>query len=306
MQPEEFTELFNTILINVTASSATRPRGTTSRDEVVPAICRGERPDGADPGLERRLRVRRGGLHARDRCWPRRWGTTSSGERVKIYATDVDEEALDQARQASLRTSAGRGDAVPELLRNATSSRVGERYVVPQGPAPVGDLRAPRPRAGCPDLAHRPARLPQHADVLQRRDAGARSWRASTSRSTDGGFLFLGKAEMLLTHSTTSSRRSTSSAGSSQAGRGQPAGAIRVAPTSSARRRADSSLTRRRLRDERVRRRPGRPARRRPRRSRSRWPTQPRARPVRPRARGPRPAASRTSSCRTGRSSCAR
>src|SRR6266508_39881 len=36
-----------------------------------------------------------------------------------------------------------------------------------------GHLRAQRPGPGRADLAHRPAGLPEHADVLQRRDAGA-------------------------------------------------------------------------------------------------------------------------------------
>ena len=49
------------------------------------------------------------------------------------------------------------------------------------------------------DLARRPARVPQHADVLQRRDADAASSRGFTSRCATAGYLFLGKAEMLLT-----------------------------------------------------------------------------------------------------------
>ena len=108
-------------------------------------------------------------------------GAEAFRERVKIYATDVDEEALDQARQA-VYTDAGRRGGPAGAAASATSSRRRRRYAFRK------DLR----RAvifgrhdldpGRADLADRPAGLPQHADVLQRRDAGADPRRASTSR----------------------------------------------------------------------------------------------------------------------------
>ena len=68
----------------------------------------------------------------------------------------------------------------PELGRRRSAGtarpvlrRGGRRAGVPQGPAAPGDLRAPRPRAGPAHLTHRPAVVPQHADVLHPPDPGA-------------------------------------------------------------------------------------------------------------------------------------
>ena len=50
--------------------------------------------------------------------------------------------------------------------------REGERRLrLPERSAPLGDLRPPRPRSGRADLPDRSPRLPQHPDVLQCRDA---------------------------------------------------------------------------------------------------------------------------------------
>ena len=140
----------------------------TSRDAVLPDLLAAA-ADRADPGLERRLRLRGGGVHAWRWCSPRRSACDAFRERVKIYATDVDEEALTRPGRRS--TPSGARGLPPGYLERVL--RAGRRPVrLPQGPAPQRDLRPQRPGAGRPDLAHRPAGLPQHPDVLQRRDAG--------------------------------------------------------------------------------------------------------------------------------------
>ena len=98
-------------------------------------------------------------------------GEQAFQDRVKIYATDADEEALDQARAAAYRPRRSR--ACRRALLERYFERTDQRYVFRKDLRRVGDLRAQRPRPGRADLAHRPARLPQHAHVLQRRDAGA-------------------------------------------------------------------------------------------------------------------------------------
>ena len=142
------------------------------RDEVVPAAARARRrpTSRSASGAPAAPRARR--PTPSRWCWPRRWGRAEFRERVKIYATDVDEEALGQARQATYSAKRQVEASRAELLERYFEP-VEQRYAVPQGPAPRRHLRPPRPRAGRPDLAHRPARLPQHPDVLQRRDAGA-------------------------------------------------------------------------------------------------------------------------------------
>ena len=121
MHPDEFTALFNTILINVTGFFRDPDAWDYLRDEVCPRLLAAKARRPADPGLERRLRVRRGGLHPRHGAGRGCWGRTRSGERVKIYATDVDEEALAQARQAVYTEREVRG-IPPELLDRSTSS----------------------------------------------------------------------------------------------------------------------------------------------------------------------------------------
>ena len=75
--PRGVRRLFNTILINVTAFFRDRRPGS-SWDRGHPADPRGKRPDDADPGLERRLRLGRRGLHLA-MVLARRWGRRRSG-----------------------------------------------------------------------------------------------------------------------------------------------------------------------------------------------------------------------------------
>ena len=98
-------------------------------------------------------------------------GESAFLDRVKIYATDVDEEALDTARHGTYAARARRGRAARRARALLRALR--PALHVPPRPAACGDLRPQRPRAGRPDLADRPARLPQHAHVLQRGDAVA-------------------------------------------------------------------------------------------------------------------------------------
>ena len=167
---DEFPALFDTILINVTGFFRDPPAWEYYTGEVIPrlldAIGPTSRSASGAPAAPRARRPTRWRW-----CSPRRSGTEAYLERVKIYATEVDEDALNQARQASYGREGRRGDPggpARALLRAGRPA-----LHVPQGPAAHRHLRAQRPHAGRADLAHRPADLPQHADVLQRGDAGA-------------------------------------------------------------------------------------------------------------------------------------
>ena len=98
-------------------------------------------------------------------------GVDAFRERVKIYATDVDEEALAQARHAVVRRARGRG--CPGAAAGAVLRPAGRPVRLQQGPPARGHLRPARPDPGCPDLAGGPAHLPQLPDVLQHRGPGA-------------------------------------------------------------------------------------------------------------------------------------
>ena len=121
--PEEYGELFETLLINVTEFFRDPAAWEHLREEVLPALLR-QGPRRADPRLERRLRERPGGVHDRD--GPRRaLGADAYRERVKIYATDIDEDALSQARLAIY--SAKETETVPEELRERYFERADQR-----------------------------------------------------------------------------------------------------------------------------------------------------------------------------------
>jgi chemotaxis methyl-accepting protein methylase len=67
-------------------------------------------------------------------------GDAAFRERVKVYATDADEEALTQARHATYAPKDM--ETLPPAAARALF-RAGERALrVPQRPAPLGDLRA--------------------------------------------------------------------------------------------------------------------------------------------------------------------
>jgi two-component system CheB/CheR fusion protein len=192
----EFTALFNTILINVTAFFRTPTPGQLLRDEVLPAMLAAKAPTAP-------LRIWSAGCASGEEAYTlaivlaELMGTAEFRDRVKIYATDVDDEALSQARQGSYSPREVRG--IPKDLLERYFEPVGGPPRLPQGPAPLGDLRAQRPGPGRPDLPDRPAAVPQHADVLQRRDPDPILARFHFALA-DTGVLFLGKAEMLLSH----------------------------------------------------------------------------------------------------------
>ena len=171
--------------------------GRTCATEVVPAAARGVPDD--EP-----IRVWSAGCASGEEAYTiamvlaEALGEEAFQRRVKIYATDVDEDALTTRAPARLPDEGLK--AVPDELVERYFEPSPARPRVPARPAPLGHLRPQRPGAGRADLAHRPAALPQRPHVLHARDAGAGSSRRfnfALQRPT--GFLFLGKSEMLLT-----------------------------------------------------------------------------------------------------------
>jgi two-component system CheB/CheR fusion protein len=99
VDPEEFTRLFNTILINVTSFFRDQPNWEVLRDAVIPPLVGAAQGTGA-------IRVWSAGCASGEEAYSiaillaEAIGPEAFRERVKIYATDVDEEALNQARHA--------------------------------------------------------------------------------------------------------------------------------------------------------------------------------------------------------------
>ena len=195
VRPDEFTSLFNTILINVTDFFRDPDSWDELRATVLPAMI--ERKDG-EP-----IRIWSAGCATGQEAYTlaiivaEAMGAEAFRERVKIYATDVDEEALADARQAtySERDLAG----VPADLRAKYFDEAGDRYLFSK------DLR----RAvifGRNDLV-------QDAPISRIDLLVCRNTLMYFNSETQGkivsrfhfalapqGVLFLGKAEMLLGH----------------------------------------------------------------------------------------------------------
>ena len=102
-RPEEFGELFNAILINVTGFFRDQETWDLVASEVIPRVLERKQADGP-------IRVWSAGCASGEEPYTiaillaEAVGEEVFKERVRIYATDVDEEALTQAREAAYST----------------------------------------------------------------------------------------------------------------------------------------------------------------------------------------------------------
>ncbi|TMA60153.1 MAG: PAS domain-containing protein [Deltaproteobacteria bacterium] len=194
---EEPARLFNTILINVTAFFRDSLAWNYLTDEVLPHIIAGKPAD-------QPIRVWSVGCASGEEAYTlaillaEALGIEQLQQRVKIYATDRDEQTLHQARRATY--SAADLKPVPAQFRERYFQQVGNRYVV------------------CSELRHSvifgrhdlicDAPL-SHLDLLVCRNT-LMYFNAETQKKAlvhfrfalnNRGFLFLGKAEALPLHS---------------------------------------------------------------------------------------------------------
>ncbi len=197
VDPDEFTALFNTILINVTRFFRDADAWAVVSRDVVPAILR-------DVGPDAPIRIWSAGCASGEEAYTLAMiladamGDEAFRRRVKIYATDVDDDALATARQALYGDGAVAD--VPEELR--------QRYFDVEGDSWRfrADLRR-RVIFGRHDLL-------QDAPISRLDLLVCRNVLMYFNSETQGrivaqlsfalkpsGWLFLGRAEMLLSHS---------------------------------------------------------------------------------------------------------
>lgn len=125
VHPDEFEVLFNTILINVTAFFRDPDAWEAFTEDVVPRLLAAR--SSTDP-----IRIWCAGCASGEEAYTlaivlcEALGERAFRERVKIYGTDVDEEALDEARQAVY--SARQIEGVSEELRARYFTRVDQRF----------------------------------------------------------------------------------------------------------------------------------------------------------------------------------
>lgn len=196
VHPEEFGALFNTILINVTSFFRDRAAWDYLDQEVLAPLL-----EAKDPSAP--IRVWSAGVASGEEAYTvaillaERLGLLEFQRRVKIYATDIDEEALALARQATY----GERETVPlGDLRDRYLTRVNGRYeVIKEVRRSVifgrHDLLQDAPISRTDLLICRNTLMYFNADVQERILA-----RFHFSL-VEHGTLFLGKAETLLAQS---------------------------------------------------------------------------------------------------------
>jgi two-component system CheB/CheR fusion protein len=192
--PDEFGELFNTILINVTSFFRDAPAWDYLRRDIVPRIL--------DEAQSRdSIRIWSTGCASGEEayslaiCFAEALSEDEVGERVKIYATDVDGEALAEGRHG-IYTSA-KLENVPSDLRERYFERLEQRWIV----------GAPLRRTvifGRHDIVHDPPI--SKIDLLASRNTLMYFTPETQQRILanfhfalhPSGYLFLGKSEMML------------------------------------------------------------------------------------------------------------
>ncbi|HZM83974.1 MAG TPA: CheR family methyltransferase [Candidatus Limnocylindrales bacterium] len=196
LHQDEFTQLFNTILINVTGFFRDLEAWDYLRETVLPNLLESRAPDSP-------LRVWSVGCATGEEGYTlaivlaELMGADEFRHRVKIYATDVDEESLSRARQATYNEREVR-PVPPEML---------EKYFEPQANRYVfrrdlrrsvifgrNDLVQDAPVSRIDLLVCRNTLMYLNAETQSRILA-----RFNFALS-EGGVLFLGKAEMPLNH----------------------------------------------------------------------------------------------------------
>jgi two-component system CheB/CheR fusion protein len=197
VHPDEFAFLFNTILINVTGFFRDAPAWDYVASDIVPRMLE-------SVGDSRPLRIWCAGCASGEEPYTvaivlaEALGESQYAERVKIYGTDIDEEALHEARHATYAAKAV--EAVPEELRDRYFERIEQRYAFRK------DLRR--------TVIFGRNNLVQDApisriDLLLCRNTlmyfNAETQAGILNRFhfalNDQGYLYLGKSEMLITHS---------------------------------------------------------------------------------------------------------
>jgi two-component system, chemotaxis family, CheB/CheR fusion protein len=197
--PPEFAALFNTILINVTGFFRDPEAWEVVRTQAIPTILETKAP-------EEPIRVWSAGCASGEEAYTiamllaEELPPDGFSKRVKIYATDIDEEALNVARQAAYNNRQIEG--VPGPLLGKYFEQVDELYFFRK------DLRR-QVIFGRHDLIH-DAPI-SRIDLLTCRnmlmylnaETQARVLARLHFALNEGGYLLLGRAETLMTHTQT-------------------------------------------------------------------------------------------------------
>jgi two-component system CheB/CheR fusion protein len=198
LHPEEFAHLFNTILINVTGFYRDPQTWEFLSKEILPDLI-DRRPSDAP------LRVWCAGVASGEEAYTVAMalvgvlGEQAFKDRAKIYATDADEDALDQARAAAYPPKAVEG--LPASALDEFFERTDQRYVFRKDLRRSvifgrNDLVQDAPISRIDLLVCRNTLMYFNAETQER------ILRRFHFALDPDGVLLLGKSEMLLSHST--------------------------------------------------------------------------------------------------------
>ncbi len=196
LHAEEFAELFNTILINVTGFFRDSQTWERLATEMLPELLAARAQDTP-------LRVWCAGCASGEEAYTvamvfaRVLGEAAFRERVKIYATDIDEEALDQARHGTYLPR--QVEDVPPAALERFFERTDQRFVFRKDLRRSvifgrNDLMQDAPISRIDLLVCRNTLMYYTAETQ------ARILRRFHFALDDDGVLLLGKSEMLITH----------------------------------------------------------------------------------------------------------
>jgi two-component system, chemotaxis family, CheB/CheR fusion protein len=197
VQPDEFADLFNTILINVTGFFRDAAAWEYLVAEILPRV-RDAKSQGGP------IRVWCAGCASGEETYTMAMvlaealGEQEYLQRVKIYATDVDEEALTEARHATY--DAKTVEPVPGELRERYFERAADGYAFRKDLRRAvifgrNDLVQDAPISRIDLLTCRNTLMYFNAETQ------AQVLRRFHFALNDSGYLYLGKSEMLITHS---------------------------------------------------------------------------------------------------------
>src|SRR5829696_6118988 len=195
--PDEFVELFNTILINVTAFFRDVAAWEYLRAEIVPRIVEESNERGG-------IRIWSTGCASGEEAYTlaiafaEELNGSTFADRVKIYATDVDEEALTEGRHATY--PAARVENVPADLRERYFEQHDERYTV-KPELRRGVIFGRHDIVQDPPISRIDLLASRNTLMYFKKEAQARILTNFHFALRGGGFLFLGKSEMMLARS---------------------------------------------------------------------------------------------------------
>ena len=198
VHPDEFERLFDTILINVTSFFRDTASWDFLREDVLPRLLTAK-------GQKEPIRLWSAGCASGQEPYSlamllaEALGPERFRRQVKIYATDVDEQALAQARAGAY--SGREMQSVPDALRDKYFEREEDTYVFQREMRRAlifgrHDLMQDAPISRIDLLACRNTIMYFNAEVQ------ARIINRFHFAVSDNSFLFLGKAEMMFTHAS--------------------------------------------------------------------------------------------------------